>query len=122
MNIKDIVKHCLSYPDSYEDHPFGDGWIAVRHKGNEKIFALVFRHNDHLCINLKCDPDHAGTLRNTFDEVQPGYHMNKEHWNTVYLDGDLSKAQIQDMVRESYQLTQPKQTKTSEGVRSKYKP
>ncbi len=113
MKIEDIVKHGLSYPDSYKDHPFGDGWTAIRHKGNNKIFALIFRLNDHLCVNLKCDPNHAGTLRNTFTDVQPGYHMNKEHWNTVYLDGDLSNSEIHVMVRESYQLTQPKKTTSS---------
>lgn len=113
MNIEEIIKHCLSYPDSYEDYPFGDGWIAIRHKGNKKIFALIFRLHDRLCVNLKCDPNHAGTLRNTFVDVQPGYHMNKEHWNTVYLDGDLSNPEIHDMVRESFQLTRPKKAKNS---------
>lgn len=114
MNMKDIVEHCLSYPDSYEDHPFGDGWTAIRHKGNGKIYALIFHLNDHLCINLKCNPNHAGTLRDTFTDVKPGYHMNKEHWNTVYLEGELSKSVIYDMVRESYHLTQPKKLKKSE--------
>ncbi|EJS65315.1 MULTISPECIES: MmcQ/YjbR family DNA-binding protein [Bacillus] len=116
MNMNEIVKHCLSYPHAFEDHPFGEGWTAIRHKENKKIFALIFLHNDHLCVNLKCDPDYAGTLRNTFVDVQPGYHMNKEHWNTVILDGDLLKEQIHDMVKHSFELTRPKVKK----VRNKH--
>lgn len=111
MSMNEIIKHCLSYPDSFEDHPFGEGWTAIRHRENKKIFALIFNLNGHLCVNLKCDPDYAGTLRNTFADVQPGYHMNKDHWNTVILDGDLPKAEIYDMVKHSFEITKPKSKK-----------
>lgn len=108
MKLEEIVEYCLSYPDSYEDHPFGEGWTAIRHKGNKKIFALIFEKDDHLCVNLKCDPDRSDFLRNAFKEVTPGYHMSKEHWNTIILDGDLSEDDLHDMVIHSFDLTKPK--------------
>ncbi|AKG37199.1 MmcQ/YjbR family DNA-binding protein [Paenibacillus durus] len=111
MTIEEITEHCLSYPSSYEDHPFGDGWTAMRHQGNKKIFALIYNHDGRLCVNLKCPPDHADFLRKAFEEVKPGYHMNKEHWNTVILDGDLPEDEIHDMVHHSFELTKPKRSK-----------
>ncbi|WP_179031426.1 MmcQ/YjbR family DNA-binding protein [Paenibacillus kribbensis] len=111
MTIEEIIEHCLSYPSSYEDHPFGDGWTAMRHQGNKKIFALIYNYDEHLCVNLKCNPDHADFLRKAFEEVKPGYHMNKEHWNTVILDGDLPEDEIHDMVHHSFELTKPKSSK-----------
>ncbi|MFC9708981.1 MmcQ/YjbR family DNA-binding protein [Paenibacillus sp. NPDC056933] len=108
MKLDEIVEYCLSYPVSYEDHPFGEGWTAIRHKGNEKIFALIFEKDDHLCVNLKCDPDRSDFLRNAFEEVKPGYHMSKEHWNTIILDGNLPEDDLHDMVKHSFDLTKPK--------------
>ncbi|PAK55742.1 MmcQ/YjbR family DNA-binding protein [Paenibacillus sp. 7541] len=108
MTIEEFIEHGLSYPGSYEDQPFGEGWTAIRHKGNQKIFALIFNRDGHLCVNLKCDPDRSDFLRQAFKEVQPGYHMNKEHWNTVILDGELPEEDLHDMVRHSYELTRPK--------------
>ncbi|WP_204517846.1 MmcQ/YjbR family DNA-binding protein [Brevibacillus fulvus] len=108
MTKDDIIKYCLSFPGAYEDYPFGDGWIAIRHQGNKKMFALIFNYNQHLCVNLKCEPHRADFLRGLFGEVKPGYHMNKEHWNTVILDGELPEHEIHDMVKHSFELTKPK--------------
>lgn len=108
MKLEEIVEYCLSYPASYEDHPFGEGWTAIRHKGNEKTFSLIFEKDGHLCVNLKCDPDRSDFFRYTFKEVKPGYHMNKEHWNTIILDGNLPEDIIHDMVKHSFDLTKPK--------------
>lgn len=113
MKLEEIVEYCLSYPASYEDHPFGEGWIAIRHKGNKKIFALIFEKDDHLCVNLKCDPDRSEFLRYAFKEVKPGYHMSKEHWNTIILDGDLPEDELHDMVKHSFDLTRPGKSGTS---------
>lgn len=61
-----------------------------------------------LCVNLKCDPDLSEFLRNAFEEVKPGYHMSKEHWNTIILDGNLPEDDLHDMVKHSFDLTKPK--------------
>lgn len=108
MTREEIIDHCLSYPGSYEDEPFGEGWIAIRHHANKKIFALIFNHDGHLCVNLKCDPERADIMRRMFEEVKPGYHMNKEHWNTLILDRELPEDEIQGMVKHSFELTKPK--------------
>lgn len=108
MTIEEILDYCLSYPACYEDHPFGAEWTVIRHKGNKKSFALIFHRNDHLCVNLKCEPSRADFLRSVFKEVTPAYHMNKEHWNTVILDGELPADDIHEMVKHSYELTKPK--------------
>ncbi|MFB5675194.1 MmcQ/YjbR family DNA-binding protein [Paenibacillus terreus] len=108
MTKDETIEYCLSYPGSYEDHPFGEEWTVMRHKGNKKIFALIFHHDGHLCVNLKCEPSRADFLRTLFKEVTPGYHMNKEHWNTLILDGELPEQEIHEMVNHSFELTRPK--------------
>lgn len=111
MTKDEIIGYCLSYPGTYEDYPFGEEWTVMRHQGNKKSFALIYHHNGHLCVNLKCDPDRAHFLRLAFKEVKPAYHMNKEHWNTVILDGELADDDLHDMVRHSFELTKPKRPK-----------
>ncbi|WP_151736995.1 MmcQ/YjbR family DNA-binding protein ['Paenibacillus yunnanensis' Narsing Rao et al. 2020] len=108
MTYEEIVEFCLSFPSTYEDHPFGIEYTAMRHTGNKKLFALIYVRNGHLCVNLKCEPERADFWRGLFAEVKPGYHMNKAHWNTVLLDGELPRDTIQEMVQVSYELTRPK--------------
>ncbi|MCC2528485.1 MULTISPECIES: MmcQ/YjbR family DNA-binding protein [Bacillus] len=110
MTLNEIIDYCLSYPDTYKDYPFGEGWTVMRHKGNKKLFALIFHLDGHLCINLKCEPERANFLRSIYKEVKPGYHMNKDHWNTIILDGALSKETLGDMVQHSFELTKPKKS------------
>jgi len=112
MTVEEIIAHCLSYPDVYEDYPFDEHWTVMRHKGNKKSFAFIFHRNGHPCVNLKCEPSRADFLRSVYEEVTPGYHMNKAHWNTVILDGGLPDEELFDMVRHSYQLTKPKKSAT----------
>ncbi|WP_246183483.1 MmcQ/YjbR family DNA-binding protein [Paenibacillus methanolicus] len=69
---------------------------------------MVFDHSGHLCLNLKCDPSKADFLRGIFTDVKPGYHMNKMHWNTIYLDGDMQEQDVYEMVQHSFRLTKPK--------------
>lgn len=111
MTEDEMIKHCLSYTGVYKDYPFDEKWTVMRHVGNKKIFALIFQQNGHPCVNLKCEPSRAHFLRGIFKEVKPGFHMNKEHWNTVLLDGDLPDEEIFDMVQHSFQLTKPKNHK-----------
>jgi predicted DNA-binding protein (MmcQ/YjbR family) len=117
MNKEEIISYCLTYPDTYEDYPFDENWAVIRHRGNKKIFALIYNNNGQLCVNLKCEPSRADFYRSIFEDVHPGYHMNKMHWNTVRLDGNMLDEDLFEMVHHSFQLTKPKikKNKTVEG-------
>jgi len=108
MTKRDLIDYCLTYPAVYEDYPFDETTALVRHSGNKKMFALVDFLNGRLHITLKCNPIKADFLRQIFESVVPGYHMNKEHWNTVYIDGDVPESELNEMIQHSYDLTKPK--------------
>lgn len=109
MTKRELIDYCLSYPDAYEDYPFDDQWAVLCHKSNRKSFAFVFEREGSPYVNLKCEPMRADFLRSAFPgEVSPAYHMNKEHWNTVCLEGDLPEGELFAMVAHSYELTRPK--------------
>jgi len=84
------------------DYPFGEG-VAV-YKVSDRMFALVQEGNDPVRISLKCDPQLAETLRERYETVMPGYHLNKKHWNTILLTGQLSWPEVQDLINHSYNL------------------
>lgn len=94
--------YILSRPESWEDYPFGPGVAVFKVLG--KMFATLGTENGVARMNLKCDPDEAVMLRDIFDAVLPGYHMNKRHWNTVLLDGSIPKGEIERMIDSSYAL------------------
>jgi predicted DNA-binding protein (MmcQ/YjbR family) len=102
MNRDDVVAACAEFPEAIEDYPFGDD-VAV-YKIGGKMFALVALTGEPGSVTLKCDPDWALHLRAQYPSVQPGYHTNKRHWNTVTLDGTLDVTDLQDMIRHSYEL------------------
>jgi len=103
MNIELLREHALQKPFVTEGFPFGDTVIVFKVK--EKAFLLIPLDTDNLQFNVKCDPERAIELREEYpDSVLPGYHMNKKHWNTVIVDGRLSKKQILEMVNDSYRL------------------
>lgn len=108
MTKEEILDYCLNYPGVYEDHPFDGNWTVIRHLANKKIFAAIYCRDGRFCMNLKCEPGRADFLRSIFEDVKPGYHMNKTHWNTIILDGSLQNDEIYDMVRHSFELTKPK--------------
>ena len=101
MNIEEFRQYCLSKKGVTEEFPFGPDTLVFKVMG--KMFALTNLDGD-FSINLKCDPDLAIELREQYPAVLPGYHMNKKHWNTVVLDGSLSKRLIMDMIDHSYDL------------------
>ena len=113
MTRQELISFCLTFPSAYEDYPF-DGiadagaWTVMRHRTNKKSFALIYERNGKLCINLKCDPFEADFLRQVFVDVTPAYHMNKVHWNTVALGGDVPEDELKQMVSWSYDLIKPK--------------
>jgi len=92
----------MDLPDAFLDYPFGTE-VAV-FKVRNKIFATLTETNGKVFSNLKCDPEEALMLRDLFDEVMPGYHMNKKHWNTLELAGNLPRIEIQRMMDNSYTL------------------
>ena len=79
----------------------------MRHFGNKRVFAFISERNG-LFVNLKCDPTEADFLRRTFKSVTPAYHMNKTHWNTVVINGDVPIGLLREMIKSSYNLTKPK--------------
>ena len=102
----DAIKLCSEFEDVYEDYPFADKKsTAMRHKTNKKIFALIFERFGNVWINVKCRPDDAPYLRQMFPSVIPAYHMNKNHWNSIIVDGTIDCAAIYEMIKQSYFLT-----------------
>ena len=102
MTRDDVLACCTGMPGAVEDYPFGDE-VAVFKVGG-KMFALVMLERDPGLVNLKCDPDLALELRARYTAVEPGYHANKRHWNSVHLDGSLDAEEIREMIEHSYTL------------------
>ncbi|MBS1747683.1 MAG: MmcQ/YjbR family DNA-binding protein [Bacteroidetes bacterium] len=102
MNIETLRAYCLSKKAVTEDFPFGETTLVFRVKG--KIFLLAALDANPLQFNAKCNPDKAVELREQFNAIQPGYHMNKKHWNTVINDGSISTNLLKEMVDDSYNL------------------
>ena len=100
MDIESLRDYCISKEDVTEGFPFGEDTLVFKRKG--KIFALVNLEGD-LSINLKCEPSVALELRERYASVIPGYHMNKTHWNTVYLDGTIPDREIFGWIDHSYE-------------------
>ena len=101
MNIEELRDYCLQKPGATEGLPFGEDTLV--YKVGEKIFLLTGITLGNR-FNAKCDPELAVELRERYTEVQPGYHMNKKLWNTVYMDGALTKKQLLEMIDHSYDL------------------
>jgi predicted DNA-binding protein (MmcQ/YjbR family) len=102
IELQWVLEHCREKRGITEDFPFDDRTLTVRVGG--KIFMLTDIHSNPLRINLKCDPLTALDLRDEFDAVTPGYHMNKVHWNTVILDGSIPEDRVRWMIDHSYDL------------------
>jgi predicted DNA-binding protein (MmcQ/YjbR family) len=102
MTKKEAREYCLSLPGASSDFPFDQVTEVFRLRG--KMFALMSSTNQPGRINLKCDPPLARDLRDRYPAVVPGYHMNKEHWNTVILDGSLPDEMVRGMIDHSYDL------------------
>ena len=102
MNAENFRAHCLSKAGATEGTPFGPDNIVFKVYG--KMFALLALDEVPTAVNLKCDPDLALELRDRYEQVQPGYHMNKKHWNTVVLDGAIPDPEVRRMIDHSYDL------------------
>lgn len=102
MNEQYLRQYLRSKPETVEDHPFG--FDTRVYKVHNKMFALYYWEDNLIHINLKCEPMEAVQLRDVFKSVKPGYHMNKTHWNTVVLDGDVPDGELKRMIDNSYKL------------------
>jgi predicted DNA-binding protein (MmcQ/YjbR family) len=101
MNIEELREFCLSFPATDEGFPFDNETLVFKVK--EKLFCLT--NVDHFAsINLKCDPEKAVQQREQYPAVQPGYHMNKRHWNTVMMDGSIPNDLVREWITDSYRL------------------
>lgn len=106
---QEVIDFCLTLKGAYEDYPFHDAnWTVMRHKENRKMFAAVYEHQGNIWVNVKCNPGMTYMWRNAFKSVVPAYHMNKEHWNSIILDGKVGDDAIRNMIYDSYELTKPK--------------
>lgn len=106
MTHKELEAYILSMPNAVLEYPFGEG-VAV-YKTNDKLFAIIQEGSDPVRLSLKCDPQLAQVLREKYESVLPGYHLNKKHWNTIVCSGQLSESEIHDLIRHSYELVKAK--------------
>jgi predicted DNA-binding protein (MmcQ/YjbR family) len=108
MTHKELEEYILSFPNTWLDYPFGEGTAVykVGHKdqGEGKIYAIIAEGSKPLQVSLKCDPQLAVVLREKYETVTPGYHLNKKHWNTIICTGQIPDDEIFDFVRLSYNL------------------
>jgi predicted DNA-binding protein (MmcQ/YjbR family) len=102
MTHKEVEEYVLTMPNSVREYPFGET-VAV-YKVNDKMFALIAENKTPVSISLKCDPQLAVVLREKYETVMEGYHLNKKHWNTILLTGQLPWEEVQGLIRHSYQL------------------
>jgi predicted DNA-binding protein (MmcQ/YjbR family) len=102
MDFAKFREYCLSKPDATEGTPFGPDVLVFKIRG--KIFALASLDEIPTTAKLKCDPDLALELRDRYEQVRPGYHMNKKHWNTVEIESGIPDAELRKMIDHSYDL------------------
>ena len=102
MTHKEVEEYLLSMPNAKLDYRFGENTAVYKVK--DKMFAIVQGKSEPLKLSLKCDPQLAEVLRQKYETVMPGYHLNKKHWNTILLTGQLGWNEIQDLIRHSYDL------------------
>lgn len=108
LTHKELEKYILELPETWLDYPFGEEVAVYKFgrdaEGKGKMFALIHEKQLPVRLSLKCDPQLAKTLREKYESVQPGYHLNKKHWNTIICSGQLSNDEIFDLIRHSYEL------------------
>lgn len=109
MTHKQLEEFLLSFPGTWLDYPFGEGTAVYKMgtketPGGGKLFAIIAEGSKPLRVSLKCDPLLAQNLREKYETVLPGYHLNKKHWNTIICSGQLDDQEILDLARHSYEL------------------
>ena len=102
MDVAEFREYCLSKPGATEGTPFGPNVLVFKVGG--KMFGLAALDEVPATVNLKCDPELALDLRDRYEQVRPGYHMNKKHWNTVEIEGGIPDVELRKMIDHSYEL------------------
>jgi predicted DNA-binding protein (MmcQ/YjbR family) len=102
MNVEELREYCLSLKGTTESFPFDDVTLVLKVQG--KMFALIPLSSIETSISLKCDPGLAITLREEYESVVPAYHFNKKHWNTVFIDGRITRKLLCEWINHSYNL------------------
>ncbi len=102
MDHKTVEEYILSMPNAKLDYPFGKD--AAVYKVDDKMFAIIAEGSDPIRLSLKCDPQLALVLREKYESVMAGYHLNKKHWNTIILGGQLPNEEVEGLIRHSYDL------------------
>jgi predicted DNA-binding protein (MmcQ/YjbR family) len=105
MTHAEVEEYLLSMPNARREYPFGED-VAV-YKVHDKMFALIAEGKEPVRLSLKCDPQLSELLRAKYVEVMPGYHLNKKHWNTIVLTGEMEWEDIKGLIRHSYDLVAP---------------
>ena len=109
---EEALTYALSFPDTYQDAPFhDDNWQLVRVRGSKKAFLWTYEREGCINLNVKVDPDSRDFFRGAYSSVVPGWHQNKEHWNTIILDGSIPEYDIKRMIEISYELVSDSPTK-----------
>lgn len=106
LDHKSVEEYVLSLPNSFRDYPFGEevAVYKVPVNGEDKMFALIVEGKEPVQISLKCDPQLSELLRGKYETVMPGYHLNKKHWNTLVLTGQLPWGEVHPLILLSYNL------------------
>ena len=109
---EEALAYALSFPKTYQEAPFHDNnWQLVRVEGSKKVFLWTYEREGYINLNVKADPQWRDFWRSTYASVIPGWHQNKDHWNTIILDGTVPEQEIQRMIAESYDLVTDSPTK-----------
>lgn len=102
---EEALEYGLSFKDTYQEAPFhDDNWQLVRVKGSRKAFLWTYERNGYINLNVKADPGWRDFWRSTYKSVIAGWHQNKDHWNTIILDGTIPDKDVKRMIKESYEL------------------
>ena len=102
---EEALAYALSFPKTYQEAPFHDNnWQLVRVEGSKKAFLWTYEREGYINLNVKADPQWRDFWRSTYASVIPGWHQNKDHWNTIILDGSVPEQEIRRMIAESYDL------------------
>ena len=112
MTREEALAYGMSFDNVYEEKPFRDpNWQLVRIKGSKKTFLWIYEREGYINLNVKVNPEWRDFWRSTYESVTAGYHQNKEHWNTIILDGTIPEEEIKRMIAESYDLVTDSPTK-----------
>ena len=112
MTREEALAYGMTFDNVYEEKPFRDpNWQLVRIKGSKKTFLWIYEREGHVNLNVKVNPEWRDFWRSAYESVTAGYHQNKEHWNTIILDGTIPEEEIKRMIAESYDLVTDSPTK-----------